>query len=78
VDFGFFDIRGEFHAGDDGEGRAARSLDRRVERRSGVVIGNSNDVQPAFNRELDELDRREFAVGRVRVRVQIDAARRGV
>jgi len=78
VDFGFFNVRGEFDGGDDGKGRAARGLDRRIDRRSRVMIGNGNDIQPAFNRELDELRRREFAVGRVRVRVQIDTARRAV
>jgi hypothetical protein len=74
VDFGTFDIGGEFDSGDYGEGRAARGVHRRVERGGRIVIGNGNDVQPAFNRELDKLRGREFAIRRVGVRVEIDAA----
>jgi hypothetical protein len=78
VDFVVRHIGREFDAGDDFEVRAAGGVDRRVDARGRIVIGDRERVQPAFNRERDELRGREFAVGRVRVRVQIDAARRAV
>ena len=78
VNFSTLHIGREFDRGDYSKDRAARCLDGRVERGRRIVVGNGNNVQPAFDGQLDELRGREFAVGRVGVRVQVNAARGAV
>jgi hypothetical protein len=76
--FGGLHVCGKLDPGNDRQRRAVRGGERGGESVRRVVVGNGNDVQPAFERELDELGGRQFAVGRVGMGVQIDAARHAV
>ena len=75
MDLGAGHVAVDLEAGDDLERRqAARLVHRLPDAPGGIVVGHGEDAHAVARRQPHELARRQGAVGRGRVRVQIDRA----